>query len=63
MGVVIAADRANPVLDTAAEATDASTAALEEADVLAMRTFLSGWHGDLRSLVDRDGSPGSGRSR
>jgi hypothetical protein len=59
MGVVIAAGAgqgaAEPVLDTTADARLAGAAPIDDDDVRAMRRFLAGWWGDLRSLVDRPG--------
>jgi hypothetical protein len=56
---VVVPDAAGPVLDTAghpeldpaAEARLAGAPALAEGDVIDMRRFLDGWHGDLRSLL------------
>jgi predicted RNA-binding Zn-ribbon protein involved in translation (DUF1610 family) len=59
MGVVITAGAgpaaAEPALDTAAEVRLAGAAAIGDDDVGAMRRFLAGWQGDLRSLIDRPG--------
>jgi hypothetical protein len=69
LGVVVVADPTAPVLDTAAhpeldpaaEARLAGMRPLDRDDVVAIRRFLAGWHGDLRSLLEReDGPAGSG---
>jgi DNA-directed RNA polymerase subunit RPC12/RpoP len=52
MGVVIANDVGSPVLDTAADARLAGRPPIDRVDVVAMRRFLAGWHGDLRSLLE-----------
>lgn len=67
LGVVITEEPANPVLDTAGHpeldpATEARLAgrpSIGDADVQDMRRFLSGWQGDLRTLVD-DGTRTAG---
>jgi hypothetical protein len=41
----------HPELDPAMEARLAGVAALDESDVAAMRDFLDGWSGDLRSIL------------
>jgi DNA-directed RNA polymerase subunit RPC12/RpoP len=58
MSVVIAADPATPVLDTASEAGLSGGPPVSEDDVRAMRRLLADWDGDLRSLLD---SPGGSR--
>ncbi len=55
MGVVIAAGSAQPVLDTAADARLAGGPPVDRDDVRAMRRFLAGWDGDLRSLLESHG--------
>jgi DNA-directed RNA polymerase subunit RPC12/RpoP len=60
LGVVVAGDGTAPSLDTArhpeldpaTEARLAGAPALGQEDVAAMGRFLSGWQGDLRTLLD-----------
>jgi hypothetical protein len=67
LGVVLAADRGgvrldtatHPELDPATEARLTGAPALVEADVTAMRRFLAGWTGDLRTLLDGPDGPAS----
>jgi hypothetical protein len=58
MSVVVAGDPADPVLDTASDAGPAGGPTLSEDDVRAMRRFLAGWTGDIRTLL---GPPGGTR--
>ncbi|MEW6224266.1 MAG: hypothetical protein AB1627_06525 [Chloroflexota bacterium] len=60
MGVVIGAagpGGPQPILDTNADVRLAGASPIAADDVRAMRRFLDGWHGDLRSLLDRPGDP------
>jgi hypothetical protein len=67
MGVVLAANpggarldtATHPELDPAMEARLVGTPALDEADVTAMRRFLAGWTGDLRTLLGGPDGPAS----
>jgi hypothetical protein len=67
MSVVLAANpggarldtATHPELDPAMEARLVGTPALDEADVTAMRRFLAGWTGDLRTLLGGPDGPAS----
>jgi hypothetical protein len=51
---------AHPELDPATEARLAGRPSLDDADVDAMRRFLAGWDGDLRTLLDRPADDAGG---
>ena len=60
MGVIIGGagpGAAEGIVDTAADVRPAGGPPIADDDVRAMRRFLAGWHGDIRSLVARPGGP------